>query len=631
MKKSIICLILILAVILTMFTACKPDEPQYVEPTEPQIPSTGKKILQNGQSEYKIVIPENAARKEILAKDELVLFFKKATGVQLPVISDIEAEYNTEFKYLSIGKTTLLAASGIQLSSDELTNDGYKVVTKGNIVFMAGASDYGTLYATYFFMNKSFGYKAYAEDEVVYDKVSEMELLNFNVTDIPDFEQRQLGYYSTSQSELYRDRLRVTLHGDDWIYASHSHFSIMPKDKYYNEHPDWYSKDGTQLCLTNEEMRKEFVSNLKITIANHPNEHYILLGEEDSNTFCNCDNCKAALEKYGTPSGVDMAFVNKVARDINTWLAETNPDREFYIGTFAYLKTFDPPVHKDEQSGKYVPNHQDVVAEDNVFVFIAPLHANYSYGFTEDENAIYREGFNGWQTITDIFCIWTYSANYYNYFVNFNNWSTQAMQYGELQSFGSKSVIDLGAWDTGSPSFEALRIYLISELMWDNTLDTQKLTKNFFDNYYKDASPYINQYFDLMRTYSEHIRSEFQLDATCYVNYRQQKYWSKGYLDQCTELFNKALASVEKYKQTDPSLHEKLVNRIKLEKLSIDFLMLDFYQSSFTPAQQTAMIDEFESVARLNNILYWHEHTNLAQGDDGNIAAVINGWRIKIG
>ena len=80
-------------------------------------------------------------------------------------------------------------------------------------------------------------------------------------------------------------------------------------------------KDGTQLCLTNEEMKAEFIKNLKVVISTHPNDKYILLGEEDSNTFCNCDNCQEAIKKYGTPSGVDMIFVNPVAEEIENWLA----------------------------------------------------------------------------------------------------------------------------------------------------------------------------------------------------------------------------------------------------------------------------------------------------------------------
>lgn len=42
------------------------------------------------------------------------------------------------------------------------------------------------------------------------------------------------------------------------------------------------------------------------------------------------------------------------------------------------------------------------------------------------------------------------------------------------------------------------------------------------------------------------------------------------------------------------------------------------------------MIDEFEAVAKLNNVTYWHEHTNLAQGDDGSVSIRIEAWRLAV-
>lgn len=60
------------------------------------------------------------------------------------------------------------------------------------------------------------------------------------------------------------------------------------------------------------------------------------------------------------------------------------------------------------------------------------------------------------------------------------------------------------------------------------------------------------------------------------------------------------------------------------------FFTLQFYQQSYTPSEQTAMIDEFEAVAKLNNVTYWHEHTNLAQGDDGSVSIRIEAWRLAV-
>lgn len=638
MKKSLKLIGLVLVIVMSfalVMIACDentedPDTPIYEEEEDVKLPATDIVLAKDGYTDYKIVMPSVPATKELVARDELVEFFRKSTGATLTVISDAGLTFNSDDKYISIGDTEILTTSGVVLDSSVLGTDGYRIVNKGNTVIIAGTSDYGTLYGVYGFLNHEIGFETYAEDEIYYESVTELKLLQFDVTEVPDFEKRQLGYYEVSKNMSYRDRMRVEVHGNDWIYGSHSHFTIMPKATYYAAHRDWYSPDGTQLCLTNEDMRQEFVKNLKNIIASHPDKHYILLGEEDSNTFCDCDNCKAALELYGTPSGVDMVFVNKVARDIKAWLAETDPDRVLYIGTFAYLKTIPAPVVKKED-GTFELTHPDVKAEDNVFIYFAPLHANYSYGFLDKENnSETAESMLGWQAVCDTFCIWTYSANFFNYFTNFNNWGTQALQYQELKSVGGKVIFDMGTWDTGAPSFERLRTYLSAKLMWDTEADTKKLIADFMTNYYKDASEYMTKYYDLMRTYLEVIKEDFNMDATCYVNYNNGKYWSKSYIDTCFDYFEKAIDSVSKYKDSDPTLYESLVKRIKMEKLSVLFVALQHYQQTYTTAEQKAMIDEFEEVAKANNVMYWHEHTNLAQGDDGAVEKRIEAWRMAL-
>lgn len=635
MKKNIIivCLLLLLVMSLTLvLTACQPDKdtPIYKDDEVVKPNETDIFLASNGATEYKLVVPATLKTKEKVARDEMTEFFRKSTGAELQVISDMGLSFDAEAKYISIGDTEILASSGVVVDSSELTSDGYVIVRKGNTVIIAGPSDYGTLYGVYGFLNYEIGFETYAEDEVYYEVNSELKLLDFNEKVAPDFEKRQLSYYPTNNNSTYRDRLRMEIHGNDWIYGSHSHFNVLPKATYYANHRDWYSPDGTQLCLTNEEMQEEFIKQLKVIITNHPDQHYILLGEMDSNTFCDCDNCKAAIEKYGTPSGVDMIFVNHVAREIQAWLDETNPDRVLYIGTFAYLKTLDAPVTKDE-NGNYSLTHPDVKAEPNVFIYFAPLHANFSYGFLDKEhNPETYESMMGWSQVCDRICVWTYSMNPWNYFVNFDNWGSQQLQYQELKQMGCQVLFDQGPWDAATPTFERLRIYLISKLMWDTELDTKKLISDFMTNYYKDAAEYMTAYYDYIRTYMAVIRAEFNQDNYCYVDYNKSQYWSKAYVDTCFDYFEKAIASVEHYKESDPTLYESLVKRIKLEKASVLFVALQQYQQSYTTSQQKAMIEEFEEIAKANNLTNWHESTNLALGDDGNLEARINAWRLAL-
>ena len=619
--KSI--MLLLLSVFLCFGISACNDEEENPEtegntenPKTEVLEQTGEYIFKDNSSDYVIVIPENAEEKEILAKDELINYFKKATGYTLKSITDRDLEYDSSSKYISIGKTVIYSDSGISITREELTLEGFKIIRDENLVIICGPTDEGTLYGTYEFMSYCFKYHAYAVDEIYYEAVTEIPLYEFNVIERPDFEERMLSYYSVGNDSDYRNKMRLSAHGENWIYASHSHFKIMPKETYYKEHKDWYSPDGTQLCLTNEAMTLEFIENVKKVILTHPDDKYILFGEEDSNTFCTCKNCKAAIEKYGTPSGVDIVFVNKVAIAIEEWLKEIDPTREMMVGTFAYLKTLTPPATYDETTKEWKPNHPDVVARDNVIVLIAPLGANFSYSFLTDENIEEKNALLGWQSIIKQFAIWTYSANFYNYFTNFLNFSTQAQQYRELYELNTLSIVDQGPWDTGSPVFEKMRTYVMSQLMWDTSLNVDDLIDDFMRHYYKEAYPMMRKYFDMTRSYLEYLREKYNLDATCYVIYNKVEYWPQAYLNSALKLLEEANAALAPYAETSPTDYEMLTNRINLESLSPRYFMLRYYQNTYTPAEQVKLIDEIEEICQINHVTNWAESTNMAQGDN---------------
>ncbi|MBQ8685193.1 MAG: DUF4838 domain-containing protein [Clostridia bacterium] len=584
-----------------------------------------KYFLKDGKTDYKIVLPVNASDREVEAKEELVEFFKQATGVTLSTVTDAGLSHSDEAKYISIGETSLVSEAGVTVPYAEFGSDGYKIESRGDSVFLLGGEGDGTLYSVYHFLNKLVDYKFYSIDEIYYrENVREIPYLRFAIREIPDFAQRMLGLYEPQANYDYKTRLRVDKHGEQWAFGSHSHFKILPKETYYDKHPDWYSPAGTQLCLTNEEMRKQFVENVKELVASLPNIKYMSLGAQDLNVFCECDNCKAAIAQYGTPSAVDMRFVNAVARDIKAWLDETQPGRDLTFVALSYFQTLTPPAHKNED-GEWVPNDPSVVAEPNVAVQIAPLHANYSYEFHTPENQETADALDGWSAVTDNITVWSYSANFWNYSVNFAQWGTMATHYREYYSAGATVLFDQGAWNTPSVSFDAMRAYVQSQLMWNTALSYDELVAEFMQHYYHEAGDAMFEYYNVLKSYQEGIRQKYPkvMDANCYVDVINADYWSKGFLDQCMRIFDKAYAAIE---NSDPLMYETLYTRIKIESLSTTFLILNLYTAYYTTAQLTTMIDEFELYANMHGIMWWRETST----ESYSIANLVAGWREKI-
>lgn len=596
---------------------------------EENIGVTDEKFIENGVSDYKIVIPADADGKVTFAKDELVMFIRQATGCQLPFVTDENLAFDSGAKFLSIGDTNILKTCGIKFDKEYLTHDGYRVITRGSTVLMAGGSSQGDLNAVYGFLKHTVGFVVYASDEIKVNSVRSLNLPDFDITDIPDFAQRQLAYYAIGQDAVYRDRMKIERHGERWTYGGHSHFSILPKETYYENHKDWYSPEGTQLCLTNDEMKAEFISRLKIIISAHPNDDYILLGQEDNAPFCSCSRCLADIEKYGTASAVLMRFTNSVAAEIKQWLDLSAGGRKLMIGTFAYQTTYTPPATYNVKNKIWTPNDPSVVTGDNVFVMIAPIEANYSYPFDSEQNLTTQQGLEGWQSVCDRFAVWSYAANFHCYVVNFNNFGILQSHYRSYLDISTETLVDMGAWDTASPAFDALRIYLHSNLMWNVNSDVPALIDDFIDNYYKIAADEIKEYFDYITTYMTTLRVTQGIDSTLYVDMNKTDYWSKSYIDKCMDIFDRALAKTEALKTSDAATYEKLQTRIRVERLSTIYLLMTLYQSRYSTTEQAAFADEFESYAARHHITHWYESTNLQLGDNTVVKMLAN-WRARI-
>lgn len=146
MKKAI-SLVLTLVLLLAVFVGCNktPDNPD--NPNKPQINKTDIKIVDNGATDYKIVVPSGASNFVNTAASELVNFVKEATGATLPVTTDGE-EFSTLEKVISLGKTTVFDGSGVKLT-EKLRETGYVMKRKGNTLIINAKDDNGIVSAVY--------------------------------------------------------------------------------------------------------------------------------------------------------------------------------------------------------------------------------------------------------------------------------------------------------------------------------------------------------------------------------------------------------------------------------------------------------------------------------------------------
>lgn len=606
-------------------------------------------LVKNGQSDYKILLSPDATDTEQYASGELVTFFKQATGITLPTVVDT-GDMDKNGKYLSIGDTSLFEESGMKVSLSEIGDDGFKIQTYGNSVIMNGAAEGGKLYSVYDFMEEQIGFEVYAADEIHVDTFKDRKLKDFDITEVPDFAGRDVHDVSYANNATFasRKRLRGVItafsgaqgNGSVWsrVLWCHSTQILLNKNENFENHRDWFSANGMDICYATgiedsengELMRQTMLEKLKYYIEVAPKAKYFMIGVEDNSSLCTCSKCVVANKLYGGKadrlSGTMVVFVNKMARLVKAWLKETYPERadQVVIGMFAYQSSLQPPVTKDPVTGLYT-YHKDVVPDDNVMIRFAPLGAMYSKPMTDPEvNGDIAAVMEGWRALGANMSVWSYSCPFGAYLYPTYNWHNIQDNYRIFLEYGVTDVLDQGPRDSTVLPFHAMRDYVQAELLWDVEQDVNKLMDDFMENYYKDAAPYIKQYFNLINAnYALMEKTQNYIWKADPWGSRDQalaRYYPKSYINACLELLDQAKKAVEKVE--DESLRRVLMERVEKEELSPRYMEIELYKEYYDDAALRSMFTNFQTDANRLGLSYYSE--------GGLISSRYNTWWLSV-
>lgn len=572
---------------------------------------TSEYIALNGRSDYVIIIPEGLDATITNSANELQTLFFEATGATLNILS--ESMVSDSQKVISLGNTE--RAKGVSVENLGLNTHGYVIKTVGTDVFIKdGGSSFGVLWGVYEFLTQTVGYNCVAYDTYVFSAPStEVPLYNFNVVDSPDYELRLSANGIVYTDSAAAQKLRWVLpHKDVYIapnYPYHNYFDFIPKSTYENDHPKWYSLDGKQLCLTAQGDEEEYealvetmVETVKKYIDADPEKMILTITQQDENVWCKCSACKALFDKYGTDAANNIMFINDVAERIENWLNTERGGRKVLITMFAYFKTINAPVIKN-QDGTYSPIDEKVICRDNVAVLYAPVYAQLTSGLEQPENVSTYETIKQWAPLCKNFGYWGYTTNYANYMVLYNSFSAAQNTYRTLlENMNPRWIFDQGQHDNGnSTAFTHFKMYLNSQWQWDVNRDYKTLKENFFNVYFGSAAETMKQFFDEYSTHMYYIQEEYNVGKGIFENVVKNEYFSYNTLKQWLSLIDKAYEEIEVYRNNS-ELYEKIYNHINLESLSVKFLILKLYQGRLSVAELNALKTQFNQELRTHGL-----------------------------
>ncbi len=642
--KKIISLIICAVMMFAAFASCGKGggDDNESSSAKTDFAGTGNYIFKDGKTNYKIVIPKESTENEKFASTELTGILAEATGVKLEVETDEGKTFAENSEYISIGNTSLLGESGIEISDDAKGINAFQISRAGKSLFLIGGKEYGVVYSVYEFLNDAVNFEQYYTDCYTLDtSVIDLELKDYSLVCKPDILRTMgtAGFMASNKTIATRMRSPYNYTDvyatDDEIPFAHSSLLYLPIEKYYDDHPSWYSDDKSQLCWTAhgnaEEMKamlEAFTERLKklIIYVHGKDIHEYDLSNMDTPTACTCKDCTAALGKYKSNAGAYIIFANKASEMIFDWMKNDSEgqkyyDEDFKIKIMAYHKFESAPVVYDDAAETYKPASADVVLGDHVTVMIAPIYTNFVQSIYSEKNISYYRVIEGWKAVSSgNMDFWLYCTNFKYYMLPYDSFNNMIEYRQVLKDAGALSFNDQtqnGNYG-GMSGWHILKAYLSSKLSYDTSLDMNELTDNFFNAYFDVAADDMKDFYYSWRRFSlyqQNVLGAYTTPSSIYFEALNKKYWPKSVLDGWYASATAALEKIEVYKTTDTDKYATLYKHIVCERASIEYLYLMLYSSELGSRKDLIKANFIEAVY-LNNIN--------ASRENGSINDLIN-------
>jgi hypothetical protein len=455
-------------------------------------------IARRGKANCVIIRQPNATLAESNAVRELALTLEKLTGANFPIQ---EANATNIFgRAIIVGPGPAAQALFPEVALNKLSGEEFVQQAKGPHLLLAGGQPRGTLYAVYRFLQDQCGVRWWTPWASTTPHRATLRVPDLRVQGRPAFEYRA-PYWSPAFDPLWKAHNGANGESSPIPDAlggcikykgfCHTFYPLVPPDKYFAAHPEWYSlikgkrtHDNAQLCLSNPELRDFVVERVKDWLREAPDAQIISVTQNDCAGACQCANCKAIDDTEGSPSGSMLAFVNYVAEKIEPEFAGVAVD------TFAYQYTRHPP--------------KTIRPRPNVIVRLCSIECNFRAPLDHPSNGSFLADLEAWSKICPHLYVWDYVTDFAHYVLPHPNWFVLGPNIRLFERYNVKGVFEEGAYAGPGAEMAELRSWVLAQLLWNPHQDDRALTREFLNGYYgARAGELIGRYLELMHDASQ--------------------------------------------------------------------------------------------------------------------------------
>lgn len=439
-----------------------------------------------------VVTQPGASPSDIHAAQELRDHLAQITGADIPLRQGVTTAPKNS---IVVGQGPVASKLLPTVDWAKMGQEQTLVQSKGNVLVVAGGKPRGTLYAVYRLLQVKCGVRWWTPWATTVPKNPKLTFAAMNWTETPAFEYRDPYWFHSFDGDWaarnfdngFNARLDEA-RGNKVEYQGfvHTYYPLVPPDKYFATHPEWYSLiDGqrttqdAQLCTTNPELRDFVVEQVRALLRANPKATIISVSQNDCFRPCQCATCRALAAQEGSDSALVLDLANYVGEKI---------EKEFpsvAVDTLAYQWSRHPP--------------KSMRPRPNVIVRLCSIECNFAFPLSATENASFGDDIRGWNKLTNRLYVWDYCTDFANYMAPFPDYFTLGPTLQFFAQNGVKGVFEEGDYTSNGGDMAELKAWLIAQMLWDPKQDPNKLVDEFLQGYYgAAAAPYIRQYLDLM-------------------------------------------------------------------------------------------------------------------------------------
>jgi hypothetical protein len=452
-------------------------------------------IAENGVARTVIVVDPAATTTEKFAARQLASSLQQITGASFEIRTNTQAPARA----IIVGSGAAAAASFPQAPLAELGQEELIIRTEGDRLLLAGGRPRGTLYAVSRFLQDACGVRWWTSWASRIPRQPSLRIADQNVRAKPAFEYREpfwqcafdgdwswRNFCNGQSSDLTPEQGGHVI----YKYFVHSFYQLVPPEKYFAPHPEWFSlvkgrrtADNAQLCLSNPELRDFVVRQVRQALRETPAARIISVSQNDCFNPCECAPCKALDDAEGSHAGSVISFVNYIAEKIEPEFPNVAVD------TLAYQYTRQPP--------------RALRPRPNVIVRLCSIECNFRQPLDSPANAAFAADIRGWEKRADRLYIWDYVTDFAHYLQPFPDWFTLGPNLRFFQAHHVRGVFEEGATGAFGAEMAEMRAWVLAQLLWNPRQDDQALIREFLDGYYGAAGQPLARYLNLMQKASE--------------------------------------------------------------------------------------------------------------------------------